>query len=67
MLGEAGYEAFAPDWPGHGESDKPASGSFSYSQQAYLDSLEGFVNAVGIKAPFALVVQVGTCQHNVTP
>lgn len=59
MLGEAGYEAYAPDWPGHGESAKPAAGSgFNYSQQAYLDGLAGFVDAVGIKKPFAVVVQV---------
>jgi len=59
MLGEAGYEAFAPDFPGHGESSKPSTGSFSYSQQAYLDGLAAFVDAVGIKKPFAVVVQVG--------
>lgn len=58
MLGEAGYEAIAPDWPGHGESGKPSASSFKYTQQAYLDGLEGFVQAVGIKTPFAVVVQV---------
>jgi hypothetical protein len=58
MLGEAGYDAIAPDWPGHGESGKPSGSSFNYSQQAYLDGLAGFVQAVGIKTPFALVVQV---------
>eukprot|EP00879_Flechtneria_rotunda_P020475 GHRR01021543.1.p1 GENE.GHRR01021543.1~~GHRR01021543.1.p1 ORF type:complete len:255 (+),score=70.96 GHRR01021543.1:187-951(+) len=55
MLGEAGYEAYAPDWPGHGDSSKP--GNFQYSQQAYLASLLAFVGACGIKKPFALVVQ----------
>lgn len=59
MLGAAGFEAYAPDWPGHGESNKPSSSSFSYSQQAYLDGLAAFVDAVGIKKPFVLVVQVG--------
>lgn len=58
MLGDAGYEAYAPDWPGHGGSSKPSSSSFSYSQQAYLDSLAAFVDTCGIKKPFALVVQV---------
>jgi pimeloyl-ACP methyl ester carboxylesterase len=58
MLGDAGFEAYAPDWPGHGESDKPSASSFSYSQQAYLDGLAAFVEAVGIKKPFALAVQV---------
>jgi pimeloyl-ACP methyl ester carboxylesterase len=33
MLGDAGFEAFAPDFPGHGESAKPSTGSFNYSQQ----------------------------------
>jgi pimeloyl-ACP methyl ester carboxylesterase len=67
MLGEAGYEAFAPDWPGHGESSKPAAGSsFNYSQQAYLDSLDAFVQAVGIKQPYALIVQVCECACGVT-
>jgi pimeloyl-ACP methyl ester carboxylesterase len=59
MLGDAGYEAYAPDWPGHGDSSKPSSSSFKYSQQAYLDSLAAFVDKCGIKKPFALVVQVG--------
>lgn len=59
MLGEAGYEAIAPDWPGHGESGKPSASSFNYTQQAYLDGLEGFVQAAGIKTPFAVVLQVG--------
>jgi pimeloyl-ACP methyl ester carboxylesterase len=58
MLGDAGFEAFAPDWPGHGESSKPPASSFSYSQQAYLDGLAGFVEAVGLRKPFAVVVQV---------
>lgn len=66
MLGEAGYTAFAPDWPGHGDSSKPGSGSFAYSQQAYLDSLAAFVEACGIKKPFALVVQVCSfVQHHI--
>jgi hypothetical protein len=59
MLGDAGYEAYAPDWPGHGDSSKPSSSSFNYSQKAYLDSLAAFVDKCGIKKPFALVVQVG--------
>lgn len=61
MLGDAGYEAYAPDWPGHGSSSKPSSsgGVFNYSQAAYLAALEAFVAAVGLdKQPYALVVQV---------
>lgn len=57
LLGGDGYRAFAPDWPGHGDSDKPAPGAFSYSEEAYLGALRAFVDAVGINKPFALVVQ----------
>lgn len=58
MLGEAGFEAYAPDWPGHGNSDKPSLSSFNYSQQAYINGLQAFVDKCGIKKPFGLVVQV---------
>lgn len=61
LLGGDGYRAFAPDWPGHGDSDKPAPGAFSYSEEAYLGALRAFVDAVGINKPFALVVQVRQC------
>lgn len=62
MLGEAGFEAYAPDWPGHGDSSKPSSSSFKYSQQAYIDALQEFVDKCGIKRPFGLVVQVCSLQ-----
>eukprot|EP00775_Hariotina_reticulata_P012653 gene12653-12780_t len=57
MLEEAGFQAYAPDWPGHGSSSKPSSSSFDYSQEAYINALDAFVEAIGIKKPFALVVQ----------
>lgn len=58
MLGEAGYEAFAPDWPGHGDSEKPSPAAYGYSRDAYIASLQAFVDAVGLsKRPFALLVQ----------
>ncbi|GLC38917.1 hypothetical protein PLESTB_000461300 [Pleodorina starrii] len=58
LLGGDGYRAFAPDWLGHGDSDKPEPGSaFGYSEQDYIAGLGAFVEAVGIRKPFALVVQ----------
>ncbi len=32
---------------------------FDYSEAAYVKELENFVNATGLKQPFALIVQVG--------
>ncbi len=61
LLGGDGYRAFAPDWPGHGDSDKPAAGAFAYSEEAYVSALRAFVDSVGINKPFALVVQVRAC------
>ncbi|PNW85621.1 hypothetical protein CHLRE_03g195200v5 [Chlamydomonas reinhardtii] len=54
LIGGEGYRCIAPDWPGHGDTDKP--GSFGYSEEAYISGLGQFVDAVGIKKPFALVV-----------
>jgi haloalkane dehalogenase len=57
LLGDAGHATFAPDWPGHGESSKPAPGAFDYSADAYVAALEAFTAAVGLKGkPYALVV-----------
>lgn len=55
LLGGEGYRAYAPDWLGHGDSDKPSG--FPYTEAAFLEGLEAFIAAVGIKKPFALVVQ----------
>ena len=56
MLGSDGYDAIAPDWIGHGDSDKPEG--FDCSAEAYIKAMEQFVQAVDIKRPFALVVHV---------
>ena len=62
LLGGAGVTAVAPDWPGHGDSAKPAPGqTFDYSERAYTAALDAFVGAVDLKKPLALVVQVGVC------
>ncbi|MEW5303240.1 MAG: hypothetical protein WDW36_005948 [Sanguina aurantia] len=57
MLASAGFNAVAPDWIGHGSSDKPAPGpAFDYSSAAYIKELENFVSAQGMTEPFALIV-----------
>lgn len=55
LLASEGYDAIAPDWIGHGDSDKPESG-FDFSEQAYIQGLSEFIAASGIKQPFALIV-----------
>ncbi|GIL86908.1 hypothetical protein Vretimale_15552 [Volvox reticuliferus] len=57
LLGADGYRAFAPDWLGHGDSDKPDPAAFGYAEEDYIAGLGAFVEAVGIRKPFALVVQ----------
>ena len=57
LLGGEGYDAVAPDWIGHGDSDKP-EGGFNYSESAYKKALGLFVASLAIKEPFALVVHV---------
>jgi len=56
LLGEAGYDAIAPDFPGHGNSDKPGS-SDVYSEAGMIAGIDGFVAALGLKTPLALGVQ----------
>lgn len=58
LLGADGYRAIAPDWVGHGDSDKPAPGQFEYSEEAYIKALGAFVEKLDIKKPMALVVHV---------
>lgn len=60
MLGSDGYDAIAPDWIGHGDSDKPEG--FDCSAEAYIKAMEQFVQAVDIKRPFALVVHVSAAR-----
>ncbi len=57
LLGGEGYDAVAPDWVGHGDSEKPESG-FDFSEASYKVALGGFIASLNIKEPFALVVHV---------
>eukprot|EP01024_Parvocaulis_polyphysoides_P032869 TRINITY_DN29357_c0_g1_i1.p1 TRINITY_DN29357_c0_g1~~TRINITY_DN29357_c0_g1_i1.p1 ORF type:complete len:208 (-),score=17.43 TRINITY_DN29357_c0_g1_i1:34-657(-) len=56
LLADKGFDCYAVDWIGHGGSDKPAPGKFPYTADAYINSLDEFVNTVGIKTPFHLMV-----------
>lgn len=54
----AGVRCVAPDWMGLGFSDKPAPGFvFSYSTDAYVDSIGRFLEAVGVTKLRCVVVQ----------
>ncbi|KAL6764006.1 Alpha/Beta hydrolase protein [Haematococcus lacustris] len=55
LLGADGYDAVAPDWPGHGDSDKPSS--FNYSEEGMVAALDAFVAQTCGQQPVALVVQ----------
>ncbi len=56
LLGGDGYDAIAPDWIGHGSSDKPAD--FDCSEESYKAGLGDFISAMGINKPIALIVHV---------
>ena len=53
-LQEKGYQCFAPDLPGHGDTSKP--GSFGYDAKSYMDALEAFIGATMGDTPVDLVV-----------
>lgn len=55
-LAEAGLRAIAPDWIGHGYSEKPDKQAFSYTPEAFVDGLASFLAALEIER-FSLVVQ----------
>jgi len=43
------FHLIAPDYPGFGNSDAPAPGSFSYTFDHYAELMEHFTDAVGLK------------------
>jgi pimeloyl-ACP methyl ester carboxylesterase len=55
-LASQGTRAIAPDWIGYGFSDKPEKRDFSYTPDAFITALEGFVKALELEK-FSLVVQ----------
>lgn len=65
LLSDRGYRAIAPDWIGHGFSDKPEKWNFAYTPDAYIEVLgklfdawkldkihlvvQGFLGSVGLQ------------------
>lgn len=55
-LAEQGFRAIAPDWIGHGFSGRPEQRDFSYTSDAFIDALEGFLAEISVER-MHLVVQ----------
>lgn len=55
LLGQAGHDAYAIDWVGHGASDKPVS--FDYSADSMVAALGPAIDSLGVAKPYVLVVQ----------
>lgn len=49
ILCDRGYRAIAPDWIGHGFSDKPEKHEFAYTSDAYIDVLGKLLDAWGLE------------------
>lgn len=47
-LAQQGFRTIAPDWIGHGFSDKPDRRDFAYTPEAYIDALGAFLNALDL-------------------
>ena len=56
LLQEKGYETFAPDVVGHGDSEKPSNG-FKYDERSYVDAMETYVEKVANGKQVDLVAQ----------
>lgn len=58
LLSKAGHRAIAPDLIGFGLSDKPAPDfEFDYTSEAYIASIQPFLDAIGVKRVSLLVSQ----------
>ncbi|MEM7554301.1 MAG: alpha/beta fold hydrolase [Cyanobacteria bacterium P01_A01_bin.84] len=55
-LAQQGTKAIAPDWIGCGFSEKPEKRDFAYTPNAFIQALEGFVEALELDK-FSLIVQ----------
>lgn len=55
-LAEQGFRAIAPDWIGHGFSDKPDKRDFAYTPEAFIAALGELVDALEL-SQFHLVTQ----------
>jgi len=55
-LAEQGFRTLAPDWIGHGFSEKPDKRDFAYTPEAFVTALSAFVDAVELDR-FHLVAQ----------
>lgn len=50
------YHVFAPDWPGHGESDRPDA---DYSIPYYIDVLDSFLDALNVDRAHLVGLSMG--------
>ena len=55
-LAEQGFRTIAPDWIGHGFSERPDKRDFPYTPEAFVKALGAFVGALGLEK-FHLVAQ----------
>lgn len=55
-LADQGFRAIAPDWLGHGFSDKPDKRDFSYTPDAFVEAFGQFIEALELEK-FHLVAQ----------
>jgi len=46
ILQEKGYETYALDFVGHGDSEKPTQSSFKYDEQSYVSAMESYVEKI---------------------
>ncbi|MEM6424121.1 MAG: alpha/beta fold hydrolase [Cyanobacteria bacterium P01_D01_bin.128] len=56
QLAEQGLRTLAPDWLGHGFSDRPEKRQFDYTPTAFVAGLAGWLQALELER-FSLVVQ----------
>ncbi|WP_017300675.1 alpha/beta fold hydrolase [Nodosilinea nodulosa] len=48
VLSQQGFCTIAPDWIGHGFSDKPDRRDFAYTPKAYVSALDAFLDALDL-------------------